>query len=414
MFYFKYIFFFILFFSFHYVEGLPPIGSLSVAQVTKIPILLLFFVYLFFNRKRKLTSFEKCGYLYSFEPIFCPASIAQPLQVLIFSIKQLPLILSYNFWLSAFYKLPHKLEIILYSLAQYISLTSLLTLLNIVRPLQDYKSAESFAEGLDYYSSIFGAPHAASSYFAISAIILLFGLKSGRFSTLKVKVFNICLILISIYSVYLSFIRTGWLMLIVSVVVLFIQDINKFATKYIFRFIVLISIIGSLSVYLYNNNDLFRMRISGENRYREASGVIDIGGSGRTSFWEVGLENWTNNNFYGMLFGKGYDQVTKDNERELGLNVFNHNQFLDSLTQYGLFSLLFFVLYYFYLFQFIRKKDNNNKYKKISFCVYASSLIFCFFQNELYFDYAVLFSILLALLYIEEKNLYNNVSIIET
>ncbi|MDE7129203.1 MAG: O-antigen ligase domain-containing protein, partial [Alistipes sp.] len=61
MFYVKYIFFFLVFFLVHYLEGLPPIGSLSVAQLWKLPLLGVLLIYNI-TRVYRYTSIEKSGY----------------------------------------------------------------------------------------------------------------------------------------------------------------------------------------------------------------------------------------------------------------------------------------------------------------------------------------------------------------
>lgn len=405
MFYIKYLFFFIVFFLLHYLEGLPPIWGIPFAQIWKAPVL-LYFIFLFFDgEKRRKEKFETRGYIYSFEPFFCPAILTNPKSVIIFAIKQLPLVLSYNFWLRKFSSRKRTIETIIICYAQYILLTSLVTLTGLVTPMHSYMSADSYMTGLSYYCSVFGAPHAASSYFALSIVVLIFGFKQKRFRSKGAKIFNLLLILVGFYSIFLSYVRTGWLMLLVALIYPMWLDVKKRKKNSLLKmiFFLCIGIFGL--IYFYNTNNAFQRRITGATRYQEGSGVIDVGGSGRIDFWKSGIKHWSENNFYGLLFGKGYDDVLRDNRQDNGMAVFSHNQFVDSLAQYGLLSLLFLILFYWGLFQYVLASRNDNCYKQLCSTILLSSFIFSFFQNELYFNFAVLLSGCLALLCIEDRGL---------
>ena len=172
-----YILFFCVYFFIHYLEGITTGGTFSVAQVWKIPFLLLM-VLMVIKTRRSLFNFEKIGYLYAVEPFLCPALFSNPLSIIVFSSKQLPLLLCFNFWLRF---RDGTLERILLTLAQYICLTSLITLLGIIEPIQEYVSADSHYDGMVHYSSMFGKPHAASSYFCGAFLVLLYFFINKKF-----------------------------------------------------------------------------------------------------------------------------------------------------------------------------------------------------------------------------------------
>lgn len=87
-----YILCFLAFFLIHYLEGLPPIGAFSFAQLWKIPLLLYLLLYNILNLRKK-ERFEKAGYLLSAEYAFCPEILINPLNTLIRISKQLPRLL---------------------------------------------------------------------------------------------------------------------------------------------------------------------------------------------------------------------------------------------------------------------------------------------------------------------------------
>lgn len=62
-FYILYIVCFVAFVGVHYMEGLPPVGGFSMAQLWKIPIL-MYLLFICMTSRRKY-AFEKSAYYYS-------------------------------------------------------------------------------------------------------------------------------------------------------------------------------------------------------------------------------------------------------------------------------------------------------------------------------------------------------------
>lgn len=391
---FIYIICFIIYFGLHYIEGLPPIGGLSTAQLWKIPLIGFLLVYAL-SSKRKLNQFEKTGYLYSFEPFLCPAILTNPFAIVTFSMRQMPIPLFFNFWHRYSSKTLEKLLLVF---AQFICLTSLVTLLGIVDPIKDYMSAEGFIEDLQYYSSIYPTIHASSSYFCISSIIIIFFFIHKKFKTRLEKIFNLILLLVALYSLFLSYVRTGWLMLLMGL--LFIVDFKHLKAKNKIRFLFALVLVMIGLIYFYNTNDAFRTRISGSGQYRgESEHMIDTEGSGRSDFWKSGITNWAKNDPYSMLFGKGLDAVKEDNYRATGMRVFSHSLFVDSLAQYGIISLLLLIMLYRYIYLFIKRYGRGSPYQDLSKSIFFGAIIFCTFQSQIQFDYIILFTISLVLMY---------------
>lgn len=212
----KYLLFFFLFFGLHYIEGLPPVGPFSVAQLWKIPLLAYFVVLCVKNRKRE--RFETVGYWYSAEAFLCPAVFANFLSVVQFAMKQLPLVLAFGAFKNKWGRNVRLLEKILYAYAQFVCLASVVTLSGLVEPLRDMKSAEAYLEGMEYQASVFTAPHAASSYFVVAILVLMTGFVMKKFRTRTSRLFNAALLVVALVSLFEAYVRTGWLMLLVALV----------------------------------------------------------------------------------------------------------------------------------------------------------------------------------------------------
>lgn len=388
------------------MEGLPPIGGLSFAQVWKLPLLAGLLVYSVLSLWRK-THFEKTSYLLSAEYILSPEILVNPIGAIVRISKQLPFALFFGFWRQAFAGKKDKLEDMLYGLAQFVSLASVIVLLGIVHPMKADVSAESFGvEGLVYYTCVFGVPHAASSYFAASVLVLFNGFLVGRFQSKGSKIFNIVLIAVSLVSVFRAYVRTGWLMLAVGLLC-FIKRGKVTRRQLNTSLLVAVLCVGGI-VYLYNTSEAFYARLTGKNIYTQTGGKgIDSDGSGRTEFWHNAVENlWTADSPYATLFGQGYSKVAEDNYRTTGMRVFSHNQFLDALSQNGIVGLSLLMLFFAFLLIYIRKK--RGKHKRLCMALFSASVVFAFFQNEMYFDYAVIFSLAVAILTNEDNEECDN------
>ena len=379
------------------MEGLPPIGGLSIAQLWKIPIL-LYLLYVVYRNDRKWFTFEKYSYIYSAENFLCPAIISNPVSIIIHASKQLPMVLFFNFWISRYKERANELENVLFSLAQFIALASLVCLLGIITPIKEYSSAKAYGENLVYYSAIFGVVHAASSYFCVALFVLLFGFKNGRFVSSSQKIYNAFLIVVLLYSLYKSFVRTGWIMFGLGCFVMFFNK-ESFNKKKLIRYVFVLSIVGFFFVWLYNTSPSLRGRLTEKTVYNKSS-EVNVTGSGRLKFWAISLRNYAQNDLYGLFFGKGYDKVVDDMEKEIGLRIFSHNHFVDTLAQYGVIGLILLLGYFYSIYAFIVKYGRGSPYQLLSKVMLFSYGLFAFFQNEMYFWYAVMFSICLALMYI--------------
>lgn len=400
-----YIFFLVLYLVIHYLEGLSSAGTFSFAQLWKIPVL-LYLLWISIQYLTGKTRFENATYWLAIESLFSPETLLNPIASFIYTSKLLPFVLFFRFFYEKFQAKVEVLEKILYAFAQYICLASALTLTGIIKPASDMISAESFGiKNAVYFSGIFGAPHAASSYCCIAILILFNGFLIRHYKSRFSKIFNATLLLVGLIAIFKAYVRTGWLMLVIGLFCL--VDFKTINAKRIlaYLFCILLGIGGIL--YFYNNNIAFRNRINGVNIYqtRNPDG-IELGGSGRTAFWLNGISNWANNDdIYQVFFGSGYTKVTENNLKTTGMKVFSHNLFVDTLAQHGIIGLMLLLTVFFSLYQFIIRISRGSPYKRLCLGAYWSNVIFAFFQGLMYFDFAIAFAIILSLATLSEDNI---------
>ena len=287
-------------------------------------------------------------------------------------------------------------------MAQFVAISTIPFLLGVLEPLKHQMSFNSFglSEG-SYFMCIFGSPHAASSIFVCALLILIDAIKKRKFNSSIAKNTNIIFCIILLVSIFKAFVRTGWVMLIVGL--FFSFDWKKMNIKVLRRLILFGGCVCFGIIYLYNTNEAFHARITGKNINTGQGGEqIELEGSGRTKFWLNAIEGtWNADSPMYLLFGRGETLVVEENQRKTGMRVFSHNQFLDTFAQNGIIGLLLLVCYYSSLYIFIVKR--NSSYRQLCISLFVSSLIFAFFQQELYFFYAFMFSIAIALHGIENN-----------
>lgn len=389
----KIIILFAIYVALHYIEGLPPVGGISVAQLWKLPIILFLLLYYILTPYKSKT-FEKYSFLLAIESFINIETFNNVSFVIASSAKTLTCILFFHLFLNGLKK--EMVERVILSLSRFICLTSLLTLLGIITPIEGYESAEQFGvEGQIFYTSLFGTPHAAASYFAISIMVLMFFLYKKKHSTLFWKYFDCCMIVIALISIFETYVRTGWIMLVVGSFMIF--GVKKIVTNGKLMLATIASVISL--IWLFFNNEAFMARMTARRIYgtmAESSG-IDVDGSGRVEFWENGYKLWENGNNFEFLFGHGYTAVVENNERIMGIRVFSHNQFIDSLSQNGLIALILLIAVFISQYIFIRDRKDN-EYYRMCLAMWLMTIIFSFFQSEICFDYAIVYAAALALL----------------
>lgn len=404
--YVKYISLFVLYLVLHYIEGFSDISGFSIAQLWKMPLLLCLIIY-FLLHIGKVKMFEIWSIVLAIESLFCVETLIKPTFAIAAAMKLLPLVLFYHYMVNSMTR--ETLKCVLLFMSRAICLTSLITLSGLLHPLENYKQAESFGVGeISYYASLFGAPHAASSYFAIAIIVLLFFIFNGYQKSKFWRLFDFALLLVAFFSIFYAYVRTGWLMVLFGFITLI--GFGNFIRKPKYLILLLIIVVGI--VFLYQNNEMFFARITGVNIYKNIGGeTIDLNGSGRMNFWGNGIELWMKGNPYELFFGQGYSAVTMNNYVAEGLDVFSHNLFIDTLSQHGLVGLVLLLLTYIYQYKFIKKRKHS-PYYRLGIAIFTMSLVFSIFQGQIYFDFAIIYSACLAIL-VKENSMMVNYSKIE-
>jgi O-antigen ligase len=151
-------------------------------------------------------------------------------------------------------------------------------------------------------------------------------------------------------------------------------------------------------LYLYQTNEIVRMRLEDRNKYVEEGGA----GSGRLLYWETAVKNWIDDDLSVIFIGLGEEYANDKMEDSIGERLFAHSEFFQILQQEGLIGLTLLFSILFSLRAFIAKYRESIYYTTTS-AIFIGIIIEMTFQGGFYFNVLFLLSIYLALLKLEER-----------
>lgn len=319
-----YILLFIPFFLLFYSESIE-VGSMRVSQLWKIPLVGYLIFYLFQYRRKASPTWTQSYYWLAIKHLFNSGSVKYLLSNIQDGISFLFLPLLYNFFQNAAPK--RMTERVLLCVCQYFILTNVPFLFLGLKP---HKEGLSYGD-LTAYTGIFQNQHAMSTIMGICIIVLLYHFKRGTFDKWKTKVYNVALLILAAYAMYLGFARTGWAMCLVGVYVLFLPS-SKRVKQWLASMMVLLTLMGGFTFMMLSNKD-FHDRVLDINR---ETGQQKELGSGRTEFIGNALELYASGNTFEFFFGKSMKDLTNYEYEKTGHHIYAHNGFATLLVTDGL------------------------------------------------------------------------------
>ncbi|APQ18014.1 O-antigen ligase family protein [Maribacter hydrothermalis] len=331
--------------------GPVKVGPITFSQVWKIPLFVFLFWQVLIKRNDKKLAIIKWSY----------ARAAKNLVTANFSVSfffgvvdfirymMFPLMFEYAY---RNIKNIRKLDKLLLGFAQFVIISGIPFTFKILQSkAKDVLSFEDF----DSYSGMFQNSHGAAITTTTAVLILLAYLKS-KSTLIRFPKLNYLLLLYGIYLIYLTYIRTGYLMFVIGLVFLFLP--KKLTFKQVLSGIGMVLIIGVGFYVLLETNEAFYNRI-----FDIRNGKQTAAGSGRLLFWMASFELWFNGNVFELFFGHGFYDLIMHMYQETGLPVYAHNEFFTQLGQNGLLGIIFFIGYLISLFKFILKRNMLPSYR---------------------------------------------------
>ena len=317
------------------------------------------------NKFIKPPTFVNLSYLRSFKYIFNQGMYYNPFVEILDFYRYSLFPLFYQFFLIKNFKL--------YQINRFLELTSIFFILSFL-PFT-FGIFESRGVQLDYYegfenlTGIFQGAHAASITITFSVLTLLYFFKNYNLSHLR-KFYYIALILFGLYLNYITYVRTGYLMILIGFVIIYLP--KNISTRSIVKYLFFILILFVFVYFLIENNTDFYNRI-----FDIRLGNQKETGSGRLIFWNTIFNLWYNGNFFNLLFGFGFDEMANAIYDQTGLRVLAHNEFFTQLAQNGLIGLVLLIFFMKSLFKFIqsRKKMSSYRISITYFFIYVSLML---------------------------------------
>lgn len=386
-----YILLFIPFFALFYSEPLK-LGAMSVSQLWKIPLALYLIYYLLQHRHVEVPAWSRWQYWLSLKSFLNADTIVSIMSNVQSALKISFLPLLYNYFNNRGWR-KATLQRTLLLVVQYFILTNVPFLLGL----------KTINTGHDYgvfvaYSGIFQNQHAMSVIMGICIVVILNAFKTGQIEAWAAKAYNVGLIAMACYAMYLGFARTGWLMFILATITLFVPR-NANVRQWAGIMLIILTLMGGF-VYMFNNNEKFHDRIVGNDLQTHHRQNID---SGRSQYMAIALERYSQGSVMELMFGISYTEVREAIRAKTGLHIGAHNGFVDTLTANGVIGLALMMLTIGGLLAFILHRRNEQTFR-LAMAIWVMLVSFQMTQGGYMFHSDFIYALIYCLLETEHQH----------
>lgn len=226
---------------------------------------------------------------------------------------------------------------------------------------------------------------AASSLCLVGALILLV------YCNKKFSVYVMTSLLILAYGIF----ETGARTYIVPAAILIFLYIKKSRGNKNLKFLIY-TFVGVIAIVILSKSSIMSKFIftNSVDTYNNISGIAQQT-SGRSVFWAIDLKGYLEGDLFGKLFGYGHDYVYFLNKTQYNLEVWAHNDFIQSLVGGGLLTLF---IYLYSMLKCIKiTLINSTSIEKI--CLYLYWLFPAFFNGFYNYIHYFLSFVILVLLF---------------
>ena len=360
----KEILFFIFLWLLLYIEPIT-IGPLKISQIWKAVVVAGMFGYLL---TKKLPAYVWVGFLFAFKYLFYTKMPYGYLTAIQNALEEMIFPLFLGFFYIKFRNRPDATErlmhiAILLSLFFIFSAVPFMFGLNTFNPvteLDKYGIEGTATKGLFYHIAV------SSKMFTIATIVLINAYK--RFlNNFKNKIIWLSAVLLGTWFVYTSWTRTGWFIFLVALLISFFYN-SSFKKKLVAVIVSVIIFIGI--VWVYENNQAFRYRLTGGTTYRTDTELsVEQLASSRLPFIMVAIDNLKDEGPLGQWFGYGAQHGIDLFKQKTGMSIVSHNGTTEILESSGILALILYFLFIKNLFKKVIRIWNkiSNEVKKQSF-----------------------------------------------
>lgn len=373
------------------------IGGQEMAYIWKLPLL----IFLFFGVLGQKVHFNFLifGYIFAIKNLVSTSFFDYPVDAIINFSKYLsiPLVVHWVYLNINSIESLRKLRMLPVYLAVFLIISNIPYYLGVFSAPVN-KTMLWMEEGsLDGLVGILGAPHYTSALLAVACIIILDFIVKKRGDMLLNLVLG-PLLLLGLFFLFKTYTRTGWLMFVIGVVILFARKVTfKDAGKIMALGVLLFA---SITV-LYQTNEGFRRRVMDDRAGQEDKSAYETVGSGRLQIAQVYLENLYESNFITYLVGMGMQESQNRYEKKDGMPLFAHNGFVQTIVDNGILGFLLYLLFLYSIFREIsRSNSSHNQLTVAIFFMFISCLVT---QQANYFLLDLFLSLFIGIALIESR-----------
>jgi O-antigen ligase len=395
------------------------VGPIQFTLVWKFPIILILFLFVLLFPNLKKSSLFFIGMLFSIKYVLYPYwsfnIVLDIIELVKYSV--IPLFAdSFAFFLARKKRI---LNVFPTYLAIGVILSSIPFLLGILTSFEDAAELEQELSiygggGKSAFVGGFGGPHNAAVSMTGSVLYLIALLQpiKKRFSFRYVFVVGV--IFLGLMVIYQTYVRTGYVCLLVGLLYLYLW--NKKLVYYVKLFPIFL-LVTSLLVIKVANDPILILKLTDQtvnSKRSKKKKSMDKIGSGRGLIWRSAVANWKDSPAINMILGNGMNKSLElMGQSEVGAPLVSHNGILDVLQHTGLLGLSLYLFFVGTIYKYARKaRDEIIKKKLISLIIVL--IISFIFQGGHFFWLDCLLAFTLAQCIVEKReiNEFNKKSII--
>ena len=129
--------------------------------------------------------------------------------------------------------------------------------------------------------------------------------------------------------------------------------------------LLIIPIISVGLVQMILNSNFLKKTISSASNQYTSGRLIDRLTNGRTIFWGIDINAFLNFDLFHKIFGYGFDFVYALNLNKYGLEIWAHNDFINTLLGIGIIGTVFYIIVFIKLFNFLAKNLEMHPKKRL-------------------------------------------------
>ncbi|MGM9848055.1 MAG: O-antigen ligase family protein [Muribaculaceae bacterium] len=251
-------------------------------------------------------------------------------------------------------------------------------------------------DGVSSFVSLFVGQHALAIVTAMSMLFIAYRFKET--TNAVEKFYNGLLLIYAAYVLYSAFTRTGWVMGIIGMFIIFTFK-NYNIKKFFIQLSVVIAIFGVYN-YMLENNPRFYHRV---NDITQNGTYKAQAGSGRLIYKDVSLKLFEKSDLCTKLIGVGIDPLMDNMDKQIHIRIYSHNGWVDALVANGIIGFMLMVTMCIYLIIHVIK-NRKQRYSEISIACVLMYISYQFTQGGVFFYQDLLIALAIALTLNDSSN----------